>query len=342
MAKKPDPEGEQQMAAARSEAAPAPARPSAHEAAAARVLQTEAEALSALAAALPSDFSRTVDAILSCTGRVVVAGIGKSGHVARKIAATLASTGSPALFVHPAEASHGDLGMITPQDICLLLSNSGETQELRDIIAFCTRFDIPLIGMSRVPGSSLMRASDYLLTLPDLPEACAIGMAPTTSTTLMIALGDALAIALMEARKFKAENFRAFHPGGSLGAQLTPVRQVMHPVERLPIVTEATPMREVILAITAGGFGVAAVTDGAGRLTGVVTDGDLRRKMDGILLRTAGEICTRGPVTVAPDTLAAEALAIINKHKIGVLVVCEGQVPVGVLHLHDLLRLGVM
>lgn len=309
---------------------------------AARVLETEGAALYALARSLPHDFGKVVEAVLQSSGRVVLSGIGKSGHVARKIAATLASTGTPALFVHPAEASHGDLGMVTPQDICLLLSNSGETAELRDLIAHCARFDIPLIGMSRDESSALMRAADFKLTIPDLPEACAIGMAPTTSTTLMMGLGDALAVALMEARKFKPEEFRAFHPGGKLGAQLTPVRQVMHGPDRLPLVREDTPMPDVILTMTAGGFGVAAVLDADGGLAGVVSDGDLRRNMDGILDRRAAEVCTRHPVTVAPDTLAAEALAVINKNKIGVLFVCQDNRPVGILHLHDLLRIGVM
>lgn len=320
-------------------AAQAAARP---EDVAARVLMTEAEALFALSRDLPGDFSACIDAILASSGRVILSGIGKSGHVARKIAATLASTGTPSFFVHPAEASHGDLGMVTPQDICLLLSNSGETAELRDLIAHCARFDIPLIGMSRDAGSALMRAADFRLTIPDLPEACSIGMAPTTSTTLMLGLGDALAVALMEARKFKPEEFRAFHPGGKLGAQLTPVRQVMHGVDRLPLVAETTPMPDVILAMTAGGFGVAGVVDGAGQLLGVVSDGDLRRNMDGILSRRAGDVCSRNPVTVLPETLAAEALALINRNKIGVLFVCQDRRPVGILHLHDLLRIGVM
>lgn len=309
---------------------------------AARVLTIEAEALRALADELPEDFDRVIEAILACDGRVILAGIGKSGHIARKIAATLASTGTPAFFVHPAEASHGDLGMVTPRDICLLLSNSGETSELRDMIAHCARFDIPLIGMSRDAGSALMRAADFRLTIPKRPEACAIGMAPTTSTTLMLGLGDALAVALMEARKFKPEEFRAFHPGGKLGAQLAPVRQVMHGADRLPMVAEDTPMPDVILAMTAGGFGVAGVADAGGRLVGVVTDGDLRRNMEDILSRRAGEVCSRHPVTVAPDTLAAEALSVINKSKIGVLFVCEDGRPVGILHLHDLLRIGVL
>jgi arabinose-5-phosphate isomerase len=315
---------------------------SAHITAAARVLQTEGEALLALAHCLPADLSRTIGAILGIRGRVILSGIGKSGHVARKIAATLASTGTPSFFVHPAEASHGDLGMVTPADICILLSNSGETPELRDLVAHCARFDIPLVGMSRDAGSALMQAADYRLTIPDLPEACTIGMAPTTSTTLMLGLGDALAVALMEARRFRAEEFRAFHPGGRLGAQLAPVRQVMHPASSIPTVGEATPMAQTILQMTAGGFGVAAVTDPAGNLIGVVSDGDLRRNLTDLMARNAGEVCTRNPVTVTADTLAAEALAILNRNKIGVLIVCEGTRPVGILHLHDLLRIGVM
>jgi len=314
----------------------------AHATVAARVLQTEGEALLSLSRCLPADLSRTIDAILAIKGRVILSGIGKSGHVARKIAATLASTGTPAFFVHAAEASHGDLGMVTPSDICILLSNSGETPELRDLVAHCTRFAIPLVGMSRNPDSALMRAADYRLTIPDLPEACTIGMAPTTSTTLMLGLGDALAVALMEARRFQAEEFRTFHPGGRLGAQLAPVRQVMHPAKSIPIVGETTPMADTILTMTAGGFGVAAVIDPAGDLIGVVSDGDLRRNLIDLMDRTAGQVCTRTPVTVTPDTLAAEALAVLNRNKIGVLIVCEGTQPVGILHLHDLLRIGVM
>lgn len=316
--------------------------PDAHDRAAGRVLRVEGEALLVLAQNLPPDFARAVEAILDVKGRVVLSGIGKSGHVARKIAATLASTGTPSMFVHPAEASHGDLGMVMPADICILLSNSGETSELRDMIAHCARFDIPLIGMSRDEGSALMRAADYRLTIPNLPEACAIGMAPTTSTTLMMGLGDALAVALMEARRFEADEFRNYHPGGKLGAQLIPVRQVMHGPDKVPLVALDTPMQEVVLRMTAFGFGVAGVVDPAGKLVGVVTDGDLRRNIVGLLDRVAGDVASRQPVTVAPQTLAAEALALVNKSKIGVLFVCEDGRPVGILHLHDLLRVGVM
>lgn len=309
---------------------------------AARVLRLEAEALATLAQALPDDLPRTIAAILASDGRVIVSGIGKSGHVARKIASTLASTGTPAFFVHPAEASHGDLGMITPRDVCLLLSSSGETAELRDLVAHCLRFGIPLVAMSRTPDSALMRAAQFRLTIPDLPEACAIGMAPTTSTTLMLGLGDALAVALMEARRFRADQFSALHPGGRLGAQLTPIARVMHPRDRVPVVTEDAAMSEVILAMTAGGFGVAVVTDARGVLVGVVSDGDLRRHMVGLLERRAGDVCSRKPVTAGPDMLAPEALALMNRAKIGVLIVREGDRAIGILHLHDLLRVGVM
>lgn len=334
MAKRRDPERPARMAQATPK--------STHDAAAKRVLLLEAEALAELARALPADFASVVEAILDVKGRVILSGIGKSGHVARKIASTLASTGTPSFFVHPAEASHGDLGMVMPGDICILLSNSGETAELRDLIAHCTRFDIPLVGMSRDEASALMRAADYRLTIPNLPEACAIGMAPTTSTTLMIGLGDALAVALMEARRFEPDQFRNYHPGGKLGAQLTQVRQVMHGGKAVPLVHSEAPMQEVVLAITAGGFGVAGVVDATGALVGVVSDGDLRRNMVGLLDRTAKDVASKSPVTVTPETLAAEALALINKSKIGALFVCEGTRPVGILHLHDLLRLGVM
>ena len=312
-----------------------------HEKIATRVLATEAGALFTLSRNLPPDLAETVETLLRVRGRVVLSGIGKSGHVARKISATLASTGTPSFYVHPAEASHGDLGMITPDDACILLSNSGETAELRDLIAHCRRFEIPVIGISRDPESTLMRASDFRLTIPSVAEACSLGMAPTTSTTLMMGLGDALAIAVMEARKFEAAEFRSFHPGGAIGAQLTQVRQIMRGADSLPLVSPDTPMSEVILTMTSGTFGVAGVIDHDGKLTGVITDGDLRRKLDGLLGHLAKEVCSRNPISIPPETLAADALAIINKNRIGVLFVCEDSRPIGILHLHDLLRIGV-
>ena len=304
------------------------------------VLRTEGEALLALAANLPADFAATVARIADMPGRVIVTGIGKSGHIARKIAATLASTGTRALFVHPAEASHGDLGMVGTEDIVLAISNSGETAELRDIVAHTRRFGVTLIGLSSRASSTLMQQADLRLTLPRLPEACGIGMVPTTSTTLTLGLGDALAVALLRLRGFRAEDFSVFHPGGKLGAQMARVAQIMATGDRLPLVAADTPMGDTLVEMTAKGLGIAAVTEGD-RLVGVITDGDLRRNVDDLMDRRAGEVATRDPLTVPPDMLAAKALAILNDRKINVLIVCEDDRPVGVLHIHDLLRAGV-
>ena len=306
-----------------------------------RVLQLEADALARMAAALPEGFAAAAQTIYSCKGRTIVSGIGKSGHIARKISATLASTGTPSDFLHSAEASHGDMGMLTRDDVCILISNSGETREMGDLIRYTRRFSIPLIGISSNPDSTLMQASDTPLVLPDLPEACAIGRAPTTSTTLMLALGDALAVAVMEQRGFGEEDFQTFHPGGKLGAQLMRVSELMHGAEALPLVAPDTPMGDVLLTMTSKGFGIAAVVD-QGRLTGVISDGDLRRNMDDLMQMTAGQIATRNPVTVTPDLLAAQALAALSARKIGALmVVDERDHPVGILNIHDILRAGV-
>ena len=312
------------------------------ESAAQRTLRIEAEALSYLAENLPEDFAATVQGILAASGRVIVSGIGKSGHIGRKIAATLASTGTPSYFVHCAEASHGDLGMITPDDICLLISNSGETSELRDIIYHTKRFSIPMIGLSSNPDSTLMKAADYRLTLPKLPEACPIGMAPTTSTTLTLALGDALAVTLMEERGFMPEDFGIYHPGGKLGAQMKTVREMMHTGASLPVLPHEASMHDVLLTMTSKGFGIAALTrDGV--LAGVISDGDLRRNMERLMQVTPAEIANVKPVTVPPDCLAPAALALANDRKVSaLLVVDDGQVPVGVLHIHDFLRAGVL
>lgn len=310
-------------------------------AAAHKVLDTEAQALHLLAAQLPADFVAVVRLILKTQGRVIVCGIGKSGHIGNKIAATFASTGTPSYFVHASEASHGDLGMITEADIVILISNSGETQELGDVLAHSRRFLIPLVGISSRADSTLMRAADYKLLLPAAPEACPMGLAPTTSTTLTLALGDALAVALMEEREFKVEHFRTFHPGGKLGAQLASVAQLMHGVEALPLVQVDSAMDELLLEMTSKGFGTAGVMQ-EGRLIGVVSDGDLRRNMAHLMSSTAGEVATRSPVTVPPEMLAAQALAVMNKRKITTLFVVDADThPVGILHLHDLLRAGV-
>ena len=306
-----------------------------------RVLGIEARALDQLADELPADFDAALAAILACRGRVIVSGVGKSGHIGNKIAATLASTGTPASFVHATEASHGDLGMVTEQDFCLLISNSGETAELRDIVAHTRRFSIPMAAISSNPDSTLMQAADYKLTLPKAPEACSIGMAPTTSTTLTLALGDALAVALMERRNFRPDDFRVFHPGGKLGAQMATVGQLMHTGDEVPIVAHDLPMQDVLITMTSKGFGTAAVCQD-GRLMGVVSDGDLRRHMHHLMQKTAGEIATINPITVTKKQFAAEALNIMNTRKISVLVVVDDtHHPVGVIHIHDLLRAGV-
>jgi len=306
-----------------------------------RVLGIEARALDQLADELPVDFDAALAAILACRGRVIVSGVGKSGHIGNKIAATLASTGTPANFVHATEASHGDLGMVTEQDFCLLISNSGETAELRDIVAHTRRFSIPMAAISSNPDSTLMQAADYKLTLPKAPEACSIGMAPTTSTTLTLALGDALAVALMERRNFRPDDFRVFHPGGKLGAQMATVGQLMHTGDEVPIVAHDMPMQDVLITMTSKGFGTAAVCQD-GRLMGVVSDGDLRRHMHHLMQKTAGEIATINPITVRKKQFAAEALNIMNTRKISVLVVVDDtHHPIGVIHIHDLLRAGV-
>lgn len=279
--------------------------------------------------------------ILAAKGRVIVSGMGKSGHVARKIAATFASTGTPAHFVHPAEASHGDLGMMIRGDVVLVLSNSGETPELADLVAYTRRFSIPLIAIASRADSALMQAADVQLLLPQVPEACGVGIVPTTSTTMMLGLGDALAIALMKARDFTPEHFRLFHPGGRLGARLSHVRDLMHGRERLPLVAPDAAMGDVLLAITGAGFGVAGVAEGD-RLLGVITDGDLRRNMDGLLARSAGEVMTSHPSTIHPDALAEEAVAQMNERKITCLFVTgEDNALLGLIHIHDCLRAGV-
>jgi arabinose-5-phosphate isomerase len=291
--------------------------------------------------ALPADFDAVVAHILQLSGRVIVSGMGKSGHVANKIAATLASTGTPAQAVHPGEASHGDLGMITRNDVVILISNSGETRELADMIAYCTRFDIPLIALTKKATSTLARAARHVLLMPDAPEACALRLAPTTSTTMTMALGDALAVALMEARGFDRDSFNAFHPGGTLGAQLLRVSAVMHRDDALPVVTPHTSMGETLVVMSQKGFGVAAVV-ADGRLQGIITDGDLRRNMEGLMTRTAGEVATPNPLTIAPGSLLTEALGEMNRLKrTALLVVDEAGALIGLVHIHDLLRTGV-
>ncbi|SDK45576.1 KpsF/GutQ family sugar-phosphate isomerase [Paracoccus chinensis] len=309
-----------------------------------RVIRCEAQGLSEIEAALDGPLAKPFEAavrlILEATGRVIVSGMGKSGHVGRKIAATLASTGTPAHFVHPAEASHGDLGMVTKGDVALVLSNSGETPEIADIVAHTRRFSIPLIGVAGREGSTLLRQSDVALLLPQAAEACGTGIVPTTSTTMTLALGDALAVALMEHRRFTPEHFRTFHPGGKLGARLARVDDLMH--QDMPLVSETAPMAEALLTISRKGFGVTGVTDGDGRLVGIITDGDLRRHMEGLLDNTAGEVMTRNPRTIAPEALAEAALAQMQDSKITSLFAVQGDRPRGILHIHDCLRAGMV
>jgi arabinose-5-phosphate isomerase len=306
-----------------------------------RVLETEAAAIRQMASELTESATRAVEIMLSARGRIIVSGIGKSGHVGRKIAATLASTGAPAQFVHPSEASHGDLGMITADDVCLVLSNSGETAELADLITHSRRFAIPLIAITKKANSTLGTQADVVLLLPNAPEACSIGMAPTTSTTATLALGDALAVALMQEREFVREDFLVFHPGGKLGTQLLKVGRLMHTGDSLPILASETIMSDGLLVMTAKGFGIAAVIE-HDKLAGIITDGDLRRNLDGLLERRAGDIATRAPKTITADALASEALRIMNERKISALFVTdqEGRV-VGLVHIHDCLRAGV-
>jgi len=319
-------------------------------AAARRVLSYAGDAIRALAATLNGDFSRAVDTIMAVRGRVIVSGMGKSGHVARKIAATLASTGTPAQFIHPAEASHGDLGMVTREDVLLMLSNSGETRELSDLITFAKRFSIPVIGVASRAQSTLIQASDVPLVLPKFQEACPMGMAPTTSTTLQLVLGDALAVALMERRGFSTDQYRELHPGGALGQALIRVSDIMHKDSELPLVAPDAAMREVIITMTSGGVGfagVAGVVDDKGALIGIITDGDVRRHVErNILDRKARDVMTAKPKTIAPAMLAAEALAFMNAPpKVTSLFVVEPRAkikrPLGLLTVHDCLRAGL-
>ena len=309
-----------------------------------RVIVAEAEALQTLAAAIDGTFAAAVELLAGVTGRVVVSGMGKSGHVARKIAATLSSTGTPAIYVHPAEASHGDLGMITAQDAVLALSNSGETNELRDLILYTRRFSIPLIAIVGRPASTLADSSDLCLLLPEVGEACPMGLAPTTSTTCMLALGDALAVALLERRDFSARDFAVFHPGGKLGSQLLRVEQLMHKGDELPLVTPTTNLADAVLQMTRKRLGCVGVVGEDGRLVGIITDGDLRRHMaPDIFTRTAAEIMSRKPRTIEPRALAVEGVAAMNgpPSPVNVLFVVDGDRPVGALHLHDCLKAGI-
>lgn len=298
----------------------------------------------ALANGLSGPFAEAVGLIRAASGRVLVSGMGKSGHVGRKIAATLASTGTPAYFVHPAEASHGDLGMVQADDVVIALSWSGETAELAALVAHTRRFRVGLIGITSNADSALGREADVALVVPKAPEACPNGLAPTTSTTMQMALGDALAVALLETRGFSKQDFFVYHPGGKLGAQLRTVESLMHRGAALPRVGLDTAVPDVIAMISDRGFGCAIVIDENGLLAGIVTDGDLRRKLGGTptpALR-ARDIMTADPRWISPDALAVEALEIIDRSRISALIIADAdRRPVGIVHVHDLLRLGV-
>lgn len=314
-----------------------------------RTLAIEAKGLAALSATVEGELGdaieRATGLIEGARGRVIVTGMGKSGHIGRKIAATLASTGTPALFLHAAEASHGDLGMVTPDDVLLAISWSGETAELGDVVHYARRFDVPLLAITSNTESTLGRAADTVLVLPRVEEACPNGLAPTTSTLMQLAIGDALAVALLERRGFSASDFRVFHPGGKLGARLLKVSDLMHQGPEMPLVTFGTPMSDVLIEITGKRFGCCGVVDGAGKLAGIVTDGDLRRHMGGELLAQPVEsVMTRSPLVVQPDALASAALGQMNRRPVPVTVVfaVADDAPVGILHIHDILRAGVV
>lgn len=311
---------------------------------ASRVLRLEADGIRALALGLGDSFVRAIDMLARRTGRIVVTGMGKSGHVGRKIAATLASTGSPALFVHPAEASHGDLGMIAVGDAVLALSNSGDTPELADIIGHTRRFRIPLVAITAGASSVLADAADVTLLLPRADEACPLGLAPTTSTTMTLALGDAIAIALLERHGFSMSDFKTLHPGGQLGRRLLKIADIMHTGDRVPLARPDSPMSDAILMMTQKSFGCIGIIDDRDRLIGIITDGDLRRHMSPDLLKQrAGDVMTASPKTIRPHQLAEEALAMMNmsEHPFTALFVVENGQPIGIVHVHDCLRAGV-
>jgi len=314
---------------------------------AAGVINTEAAALKELAAGLDDNFIQAVDLMFQTKGRVIVTGMGKSGHIGKKIAATMASTGTPAFFVHPAEASHGDMGMIVKDDVVLAISNSGEVKELLDLIEYTRRFGISLVAITSKPESSLAKRADVALILPNCPEACPNGQAPTTSTTLTLALGDALAVTLLEKKGFSSKDFKIYHPGGKLGQQLMRVSEIMHQDEQLPVISTEASVLEAVEIITNKGFGCVAVTDSQGTLQGIITDGDLRRKIGSdIAHKKVSEVMTANPRSVLETALVAEAMGIMNDVKgsfrmiTSLMVVNEDNKLVGLLHIHDCLRAG--
>lgn len=313
----------------------------------AEVIRTEAAALQVLASSLDDSFIMACEAILGSRGRVVITGMGKSGHIGRKWASTMSATGTPAIYVHPGEAAHGDLGMLIRDDILIVISNSGNTNELRAFLRYAKDIGVPVIGVASRLDSLVMRHADIKLGLPEAREACHANIAPTTSTTMQLALGDAIAMALMDLRGFTVDRMKALHPDGSLGLRLTPVREIMHSSARVPLVQQSTPMHDVILTMTSMGFGMAGVVDPAGRLVGAITDGDLRRHFEELAAATAEEVMTPNPITLSANMLAGEALQLLNDNKITGAFVIEPNapvntnVPVGIVHIHDFVRLGL-
>lgn len=309
-----------------------------------RTIDKEIEGLELMKTEFDENLSKALDILQNTKGYVIVTGMGKSGHIAHKIAATFASTGTPAFFVHPGEASHGDLGMLTQNDSVIAISNGGESRELSDILVYCKRFGIPLIAITKNPDSSLGKAGDVLLKLPDSSEACPLGLAPTTSTTATIAMGDVLAVALMERKGFSKTDYKQRHPGGKLGAVLRKVSDLMHKGDEMPLVSTETSMQDALLVMTSKMLGCVGIVDDAGYLKGIITDGDLRRCLQpDVLTKKVSEVMTHNPKTIAPDVLAVEALNTMNNTGKGItqLFVIENDKPIGVIHIHDCLRAGV-
>ena len=308
-----------------------------------RVLRLESKAISILANELSSSFSNSVELLYKRKGKIVLSGIGKSGQIGQKIAATFSSTGSPAQFIHPAEASHGDLGTISKEDIAIILSNSGETAELYNMISFCKKNKVPIIGISASSQSTLSENSTISLTIPNVGEACPNGLAPTTSTTLMLSLGDALCVSLMEKKGFSKNAFLEFHPGGKLGALLKPVSAIMHVKNSLPLIKESSKMPEALLEMTKKGFGITGVVSDDGSLTGVISDGDLRRNMDGLLNKAVVSVMTKSPIILEASVNVSDALNLMNRSKITSIFIStskQSKIPTGIVHVHDCLRLG--
>jgi arabinose-5-phosphate isomerase len=309
-----------------------------------QVIATEAAALTVLGASLDLGFAQAISTLMLLRGRVIATGIGKSGHIARKFAATLSSIGTPAFFVHPAEAAHGDLGMLAPGDGLVAFSNSGNTAELQPVLAHAAKLGLPIIGIAGRAESLVMRHAGVKLLLPRMDEACPANLAPTTSTSMMMALGDALAMTVMRARGISRSGFEALHPGGTIGKRLMRVAAIMHRDDTLPLVSPDASMRDVIVTMTSLSFGIAGVVDASGALIGVITDGDLRRHLDGLFEATAHRVMTCDPVWVSPGCFVEDALAILNKHKITAMFTVEDAAhcrPVGLVHVHDFLRLGL-